>query len=121
MKTPVSWQCSNSSKRKHRETQSSLIETIRARVMNGMSYRADRVKSDFKVPDKRFSHIKLRALIAMRDFDALETFARSKRSPIGYEVFVRQLVVVSKLVTQRSSDVRREMRCAKTSGVVCVV
>ncbi|KAI5982006.1 hypothetical protein EDD15DRAFT_229483 [Pisolithus albus] len=28
----------------------------------------------------------------MRDFDALEAFARSKRSPIGYEVFVRQLV-----------------------------
>ncbi|KAI5986106.1 vacuolar assembling sorting protein VPS16 [Pisolithus albus] len=70
----------------------SVSETIRACVMNGMSNRADRVKSDFKVPDKRFWHIKLRALIAMRDFDALETFARSKRSPIGYEVFVRQLV-----------------------------
>ncbi|KAI6095558.1 vacuolar assembling sorting protein VPS16 [Pisolithus croceorrhizus] len=70
----------------------SVSETIRACVMNGMSNRADRIKSDFKVPDKRFWHIKLRALIALRDFEALEAFARSKRSPIGYEVFVRQLV-----------------------------
>lgn len=28
----------------------------------------------------------------MRDFDALDAFARSKRSPIGYEAFVRHLV-----------------------------
>ena len=28
----------------------------------------------------------------MRDFEGLETFSRSKRSPIGYEAFVRHLV-----------------------------
>lgn len=28
----------------------------------------------------------------MRSFDVLDTFARSKRSPIGYEPFVRHLV-----------------------------
>lgn len=28
----------------------------------------------------------------MRDFDQLDAFARSKRSPIGYEVFVRHLL-----------------------------
>lgn len=70
----------------------SVSETIRACIMNGMSNKADRVRSDFKVPDKRFWHIKLRALIALRDFEVLEVFARSKRSPIGYEVFVKQLV-----------------------------
>jgi len=31
----------------------SVNETIRTCLMNGMSKRADKVKSDFKVPDKR--------------------------------------------------------------------
>ncbi|KAG1736151.1 Vps16, C-terminal region-domain-containing protein [Suillus paluster] len=70
----------------------SVSETIRTCVLNGMSKKADRVKSEFKVPDKRFWYLKLHALTAMRDFDALDAFARSKRSPIGYEAFVRHLV-----------------------------
>jgi hypothetical protein len=32
----------------------SVNETIRSCVLNGFSKRADKVKSDFKVPDKRF-------------------------------------------------------------------
>jgi vacuolar protein sorting-associated protein 16 len=40
----------------------------------------------------RFWFLKLHALTAMRDFEGLETFSRSKRSPIGYEAFVRHLV-----------------------------
>lgn len=70
----------------------SVSETIRTCVLNGMSKKADRVKSEFKVPDKRFWYLKLHALTAMRDFDALDAFARSRRSPIGYEAFVRHLV-----------------------------
>jgi hypothetical protein len=34
----------------------------------------------------------VRALAELRDADALEAFARSKRSPIGYEPFVRALL-----------------------------
>lgn len=70
----------------------SVSETIRTCISNNMSKKADRVKSEFKVPDKRFWYLKLHALTAMRDFDALDAFARSKRSPIGYEAFVRHLV-----------------------------
>lgn len=40
---------------------------------------------------RRFWHIKLQALTAARDFDGLDAFAKSKRSPIGYEPFVRHL------------------------------
>lgn len=32
----------------------SVNETIRICLVNGMSKRADKVKSDFKVPDKRY-------------------------------------------------------------------
>ncbi|KAI0035807.1 vacuolar assembling/sorting protein VPS16 [Vararia minispora EC-137] len=70
----------------------SVNETIRTCLVNGMAKRADKIKSDFKVPDKRFWYLKLHALTETRDFEGLETFSRSKRSPIGYEAFVRHLV-----------------------------
>ena len=93
----------------------SVTETIRTCLLNGMSRRADKIKSEFKVPDKRyvsslskahdnepitlcrFWYIKLQALTATRDFDGLDTFAKSKRSPIGYEPFVHHLVEKSYL------------------------
>ena len=40
----------------------------------------------------RFWYLKLYALTAVRDFEGLDTFAKSKRSPIGYEIFVRHLI-----------------------------
>ncbi|CAA7264394.1 unnamed protein product [Cyclocybe aegerita] len=70
----------------------SVNETMRVCLLNGLSKRADKIKSEFKVPDKRFWYIKLYALTELRDFESLEVFAKSKRSPIGYEVFVHHLV-----------------------------
>ena len=98
----------------------SVNETIRTCLLNNLSKRADKIKSDFKVPDKRFAinqswkqsiktdlpflttapvsssnrfwHIKLYAFTEGRDFEGLEAFSKSKRSPIGYEVFVHHLV-----------------------------
>ncbi|TFK92340.1 vacuolar protein sorting-associated protein 16 [Polyporus arcularius HHB13444] len=70
----------------------SVNETIRTCLINGMAKRADKIKYDFKVPDKRFWYLKLHALTEIRDFEGLEAFAKSKRSPIGYEAFVKHLV-----------------------------
>ncbi|KAJ3889966.1 Vps16, N-terminal region-domain-containing protein [Lentinula edodes] len=70
----------------------SVNETIRTCIISGMLKRADKVKSDFKVPDKRFWYTKLYALTEVRDFEGLDAFSKSKRSPIGYESFVRHLV-----------------------------
>ncbi|KAI0346441.1 vacuolar protein sorting-associated protein 16 [Trametopsis cervina] len=70
----------------------SINETIRTCLINGLSKRADKVKSDFKVPDKRFWYVKLHALTEIHDWDGLDAFARSKRSPIGYHAFVTHLV-----------------------------
>lgn len=41
---------------------------------------------------RSFWYLKLRALIALRDWDALDAFARSKKSPIGYEPWVDELI-----------------------------
>jgi len=70
----------------------SVNETIRTCLVNGMAKKADNVKDAFKVPDKRFWYIKLHALTSIRDFEGLDAFAKSKRSPIGYEAFVRHLI-----------------------------
>lgn len=40
----------------------------------------------------RFWYLKLYALTGVRDFESLDAFAKSKRSPIGYEPFVHHLV-----------------------------
>lgn len=38
--------------------------------------------------DCRWWYVKLKALTANRDWEGLEAFAKSKKSPIGYEPFV---------------------------------
>ncbi|KAL8276676.1 hypothetical protein RQP46_010944 [Phenoliferia psychrophenolica] len=70
----------------------SINETIRACLIGGLSKRADKVRSDFKVPDKRFWYVKMKALVEVRDWDGLEAFAKSKKSPIGYEPWVDHLI-----------------------------
>ncbi|KAJ7064984.1 vacuolar assembling/sorting protein VPS16 [Mycena amicta] len=70
----------------------SISESIRMCVTHGLSKRADKIKADFKVPDKRFWYVKMQALVAAGDFEGLDVLAKVKRSPIGYEPFVRCLV-----------------------------
>ncbi|WWC61373.1 uncharacterized protein I303_103954 [Kwoniella dejecticola CBS 10117] len=61
-------------------------------LLEGFTKRAERVRSDWRVPDKRFWWIKLRALAERKDWEGLEAFAKSKKSPIGYEPFVTHLL-----------------------------
>ncbi|KAF8331517.1 vacuolar assembling/sorting protein VPS16 [Cantharellus anzutake] len=70
----------------------SITETIRACIVAGLHKKAERLRNDFKVPDKRWWYTKLHALVDVKDFDGLDAFAKSKRSPIGYEPFVEYLV-----------------------------
>ena len=87
----------------------SVNETIKTCIVNNIAKKADKIKSDWKVSDKRcastqdqlvitlttvcsYWNLKLQALVEMKDFEALEIFARSKKSPIGYEPFVKMLL-----------------------------
>lgn len=49
---------------------------------------ADKVKNDFKIPDKRYWWLKITALASQGDWTELEKFSKVKRSPIGYSPFV---------------------------------
>lgn len=42
-----------------------------------------KIQKQFKVPDKRFWHVKVRALAMSHQWDELRRFANEKKSPIG--------------------------------------
>ncbi|EEB06556.2 HOPS complex subunit Vps16 [Schizosaccharomyces japonicus yFS275] len=54
--------------------------------------RALKVKSEFQIPEKRFAWLKLRALLAIRDWVQLEQWAASlRKSPIGFKAFFYEI------------------------------
>ncbi|KAJ9095730.1 hypothetical protein QFC20_006597 [Naganishia adeliensis] len=70
-------------------------ETMSYLLQIGLGKRAEKIRNDWKVPDKRWWYVKLKALTANRDWEGLEAFAKSKKSPIGYEPFVNHLLSVN--------------------------
>lgn len=70
----------------------SVDQFISRLLAEGFSKRAEKVRVDWKVPDKRWWWVKLKALAGIKDWEGLEAFAKSKKSPIGYEPFVVSLI-----------------------------
>lgn len=85
----------------------SVNDFITQLMLEGFGKRAERVRADWRVSDKRcvklvmsgrcvlieviwyrWWWLKLKALSQSTDWDGLEAFAKSKKSPIGYEPFV---------------------------------
>uniref|UniRef100_A0A165YW57 Protein VACUOLELESS1 n=1 Tax=Daucus carota subsp. sativus TaxID=79200 RepID=A0A165YW57_DAUCS len=67
---------------------SSISDTIRTCIVLGNHRAALKVKTEFKVSEKRWYWLKVFALATIRDWDALEKFSKEKRPPIGYRPFV---------------------------------
>lgn len=77
----------------------------------------------------RFWYVKLQALVDLRDFEGIDAFAKSKRSPIGYEPFVRRLVesghakeavpYVAKCDSPRRADLYAECGEWRMAGKEC--
>ncbi|KAI5293407.1 hypothetical protein KEM55_007119, partial [Ascosphaera atra] len=63
----------------------SVNETIYILIKSGFTKRANKLQSEFKVPEKTFWWIRLRAMVAKRDWGGLEDIAKSKKSPIGWQ------------------------------------
>jgi len=66
----------------------SLHDTVTTLVLGGHSKRAEQLARDFRIPDKRLWWLKLTALADLEDWEELEKFSKSKKSPIGYLPFV---------------------------------
>jgi hypothetical protein len=67
----------------------SLNETIFRLFRAGYGKRAHKMQSEFKMPEKTYWWVRLRALVAKRDWGELEEIAKAKKSPIGWEVRYR--------------------------------
>ncbi|XP_040992233.1 protein VACUOLELESS1 [Juglans microcarpa x Juglans regia] len=71
---------------------SSISDTIRTCIVLGNHRAAMKVKTEFKVSEKRWYWLKIFALATIRDWDALEKFSKEKRPPIGYRPFVEACI-----------------------------
>lgn len=67
-------------------TNLSLNETIFKLTRLGYTSRAKKLQTEFKVQEKTYWWIRLRALVAKRDWGDVEEMAKIKKSPIGWEV-----------------------------------
>ncbi|KAI8455930.1 hypothetical protein BY996DRAFT_8456326 [Phakopsora pachyrhizi] len=69
----------------------SLNKTIQQCIKLSLRKKADRLKVNFKVPDKHFWCVKMKALIGLRDWKSLEAWAGNK-NPIVFEVYLFFLI-----------------------------
>ncbi|XP_043223806.1 vacuolar protein sorting-associated protein 16 homolog [Amphibalanus amphitrite] len=66
----------------------SLQDTIKQLILSDRHKLADSLRNEYKISDKRFWWTKLLALAEGEQWTELEKFAKSKKSPVGYEPFV---------------------------------
>ena len=74
----------------------SLNDTLTRLVQSGYSKRATKIQADFRVPDKTWWWVRLRALVAKRDWVELEEMSKQRKSPIGWEPFFNQTLGAGK-------------------------
>lgn len=86
----------------------SVNETISKLIKLGNLKRSTKVQTEFKVSDKTYWWVRLRALIVRRDWRELEDLSKTKKSPIGWEVSFHSCVSVYdiKLTTSSHSSTR---------------
>ncbi|KAG2459302.1 VPS16 protein, partial [Polypterus senegalus] len=70
----------------------SLHDTVYSLLLEGSHRHAEQLYKDFKIPDKRYWWLKISALAEKNDWEELEKFSKSKKSPIGYLAFVEVCV-----------------------------
>ncbi|KAL7749961.1 Vacuolar protein sorting-associated protein 16 [Sorochytrium milnesiophthora] len=73
-------------------TNLSLHQTLHRLTIKSQHARATKLKNDFKISDKTFWWIKLRALAHTRDWAEMDKLAKVKKSPIGYQPFVEECI-----------------------------
>uniref|UniRef100_A0A8C3BTT5 Vacuolar protein sorting-associated protein 16 homolog n=1 Tax=Cairina moschata TaxID=8855 RepID=A0A8C3BTT5_CAIMO len=66
----------------------SLHDTVSTLILDGHHKKAEQLYRDFKIPDKRYWWLKINALATRGDWEEMEKFSKSKKSPIGYLPFV---------------------------------
>lgn len=75
----------------------SLNATLHRLIFKSHGKRANKIASDFRIPDKIFAWIRLRALVAKRDWSELEDLAnKNRKSSIGWEPYYNEILGAGK-------------------------
>ncbi|KAJ2716548.1 Vacuolar protein sorting-associated protein 16 [Coemansia spiralis] len=70
-----------------------LNETLAKCLADGNYSRASKLHTEFRVPERRYAWLRLRALVARRDWAELARMASaSRKSPIGFRPFVDECI-----------------------------
>ncbi|KAI7164597.1 vacuolar protein sorting-associated protein 16 [Hortaea werneckii] len=70
----------------------SVNQTMSKLIRAGHAKRAQKVQSEFKVPEKTYWWTRLRALVSKRDWRELEDLSKVRKSPIGWEPFFNEII-----------------------------
>ncbi|KAL8417667.1 hypothetical protein RB594_001354 [Gaeumannomyces avenae] len=85
----------------------SVNETMFKLIRLGYHGRAKKIQSEFKVPERVAWWIRLRALVAKRDWNEIEEIAKARKSPIGWEVSLlgsKETQQIQKTATRQSQQ-----------------
>lgn len=63
-----------------------LHDTVRLLLQSNEIKLADNLRSEYKIPDRRYWWLRIQCLAEKGLWGDLEKFSKSKKSPIGYEV-----------------------------------
>ena len=70
----------------------SLHATMHQLIETGYAKRAQKLQSDFHVSDKVYTWIRLRALVAARNWGELEDVAKARKSAVGWEPYFNEVL-----------------------------
>ncbi|KAK5122098.1 hypothetical protein LTR85_004344 [Meristemomyces frigidus] len=70
----------------------SVNETMSKLIKTGKIKRAAKVQTEFKVPDKTYWWVRLRALVSSREWREVEELGKARKSPIGWEPFFNEIL-----------------------------
>lgn len=66
----------------------SIHDTVEQLLAKGDIRAAEKLKNEFKIPDRRYWWIRIQVFASQYQWEELEKFSKLKKSPIGYEPFV---------------------------------
>ncbi|XP_011644142.1 vacuolar protein sorting-associated protein 16 homolog [Pogonomyrmex barbatus] len=65
-----------------------LHDTVKVLLLRNELKLADKLRSEYKIPDRRYWWLRIQCLAEQGLWNDLEKFSKSKKSPIGYEPFI---------------------------------
>lgn len=90
----------------------SLHDTIKILLLQNELKLADKLKSEYRVPERRYWWLRVQCLAEKKLWMELEKLSKSKKSPIGYEPFIDQCIKYNQELEGRKylPKVREELK-----------